>query len=147
MANPYRDVVNGIITDITTDVTGASNWVFHRTDPPTLAGTGQHCAVFFRGEEMDPQSNDTGHADYTGEYHLLYWEPAPEQGRQAVYEDAHLAVEVIYDDVMESLHSLQVTNTVYQLWPMSTRIFGPREEAGVRGFEVLLAGRRIRVWG
>ena len=146
MANPYRDVIAAIKADLVADVSGASTiWKFFYPDgsgPQTL-WPGQACYIWFAGEVRRPTMGDTGHADFLGEYHVLYAEPAADNQGQN-YEDATLALEVIYDDVMDSLLSLNVAGTVYQLEVENSRLFGPGEESALRGFEIVLSGARIR---
>lgn len=141
----HGNLVDALITQFQTDVSGATNWRFFTYEPVQHQGAGQNCAVWFAGEAPAAEFATAGSHDMVEEYHVRYWEPAPEKATGLVVDEAAAeAVETLYDDLKASVYAHQAVSTSYQVWFAGGQMLvGGDVEGKIRGFEVVISARRV----
>lgn len=145
MATLQRDTIEALITAITNAVAGAPDWEFHRFEPLTHPGNGDHCAVFFAGETVNEEGGSSGHQDIREEYHIEFWRPQPSGVMAVIDETDDLALEGIYDDVKELIYANEDTMGVYDFqFSAGAPAKGGEAETKLIGFEIVCVGKRTR---
>lgn len=149
MAQPYRDIVDEVVTAIgASAISGVSSWKFYREEPIYHQAVGQNCAVFFDGFEMT-ENGTTGDREELARFIIRYWEPAPEKPTMVVDETAAATVEAIFDGLLTVMYANQGgLGNAYQSWVVAGQKFIGREgDAALRGCEVAFTSRIRRAFG
>lgn len=136
----YRgDLVDDAVDLITALGSPYSGWTFHHYEPVLHPLQGEHCAVYFVGDQMVPEHNTTGDAEMRENYVIEFWRPAPELASGAVVDEtAARVVEGYFDAVRGVLFANQAgLSTSYQSWYDSGFFgIGGQETGAWMGFEI-----------
>lgn len=149
MTSLVGTTANALITDITTNVAGASTWRLFRYAPfffdVSVAGS---LAVWFQGETQDP-TGPTGARWWREEYHLRYWEAAPFEDASLASSDAdqealYVTYEAVRDRLMKTSFQVLGSSSLAQAGGGTLMGAAIGDDAFVRGFELVFTAQRQR---
>ena len=153
MTSPQRAVTDQLIAWIQADVEDADGWTFVRAIPRDYSTGGQHCAVWWLGDEPFSDDSTTGYLGLADAYLIRYWEPAPETSRVSEDEEAEQRIEETVQQVRacilghRGLNASNLNNAFELAYLGSRKLASEDAASSVRGFEITVRVRRPEMFG
>lgn len=148
MSAPHREIVEFVIDHIQQDVSGATEWEFHR-DEPLVHSAGKNCAVWWIGDEVNTENSTTGWLETVDAFGIRYWEAAPDQQRGQIDSEQSERIEDLMDAVRGVLFDVtgDAPGSYETRYRAALKLTPARDgELLVRGFEVAFQCRRATVY-